>query len=170
MISLFDIVSRNFVLIKLKFLLITLFICSLSIEAQKNNLIKWQLITTEKAIAGSTVDLLFKANINPCCYIYSVNKKAVKLSKNTSIWFRENEDFEIIENPEVIYEIEFFNRNTNQMEYIIEEEGGFAQKIKVLKPNPTIKGQINYVLCNRGINQEIAQVYHFEIQLKTKNK
>ena len=131
--------------------------------------VKWELIITEKAITSSTVDLLFKADINPCCYIYSVNKKAINYSKNTSIWFRENDSFKVVGSLESIYEIEYVNRNTYQIEYIIEEEGGFAQKIKVLKPNPIIKGQINYVLCNRNTNQQVAQVYHFEIQLKTKN-
>tara|TARA_R110002051_G_scaffold44783_2_gene90629 strand:- start:619 stop:1095 length:477 start_codon:yes stop_codon:yes gene_type:complete len=139
------------------------------IQAQHDK-VKWVIYFPDIARVDKTVDILFKANIKPHCYIFSVNKKAVNQSKNTSIWFRENGDFKIIEKPEAIYEVEYFNRNNNQKEYIIEVEGGFALKIKVLKPNPIIKGQINYVLCNRGTNQEITQVYHFEIQLKTKNK
>jgi len=154
----------------IKTLIIFMFVFFSITEAQTESLTKWKVLKPEKTIVSSTVDILFKVNIKSCCSIYSVNKKAVNNSKNTSIWFRENGDFEIIENPEAIYEIEFFNRKTNQKEYIIEVEGGFAQKIKVLKPNPKIKGQINYVLCNRDNNQEISKVYHFEIQLKTKNK
>ena len=138
------------------------------IQAQQKN-IKWQNISQEKTAIGNKVDLLFKTDINSCCYIYSVNKKAVNHSKNTSIWFLENDSFQVVGSPESIFEIEYFNRKTNQIEYIIEVEGGFAQKIEVLKPNPIIKGQINYVLCNRNTNQQVAQVYHFEIQLKTKN-
>tara|TARA_R110002051_G_scaffold281673_1_gene343377 strand:+ start:2471 stop:2944 length:474 start_codon:yes stop_codon:yes gene_type:complete len=139
-----------------------------SINTQSQRLTQWEIISPEKTVIGNNTELLFKVDIKPFWHIYSVNTKS-RNGKNTSIWFRENSDFKITEQLEAIYEIEYYNRNTNQMEYIIEEEGGFAQKIKVLKPNPIIKGQINYVLCNRSTNQEIAHVYYFEIQLKTKN-
>tara|TARA_R110002051_G_scaffold163626_1_gene234860 strand:+ start:245 stop:721 length:477 start_codon:yes stop_codon:yes gene_type:complete len=140
------------------------------VHAQRTTPIQWEIVPIKKTSVGETVVLLFKANIQPLWYLYSNNKKG-NTHKNSSFWFYNNNNkFKIIEKPEAIYEIEYFNRKINQKEYIIEEEGGFAQKIKVLKPNPIIKGQINYLLCNRGNNQEIPQVYHFEIQLKTKNK
>ena len=149
------------------FFIVVVFIYKM--QAQQYD-VKWEIYDSDIARVDDTVDILFRANIKPYCYIYSVNKKAINYSKNTSIWFRQNDSFKVVGSPESIYEIEYFNKSNNKKEYIIEVEGGFVQKIKVLKPNPIIKGQINYVLCNRGTNQEITQVYHFEIQLKTKNK
>ena len=139
-----------------------------SMQAQKKEFIKWEILVPKAINSNEEVELVFKVKLKSLCFIHSTNIKG-RNGKNTSIWFRENGEFKITEQLEAIYEIEYYNRNTYQMAYIIEEEGGFAQKIKVLKPNPIIKGQINYVLCNRGSNQEIPQVYHFEIQLKTKN-
>lgn len=141
----------------------------LGLKAQGKKTVIWRIISPKEVVIGSNITLIFNVNSKPFWYIHSVNSKD-RNGKNTSIWFRENADFKTIEKPEAIYEIEYFNRKTNQMEYIIQEEGGFAQKIKVLKANPIIKGQINYVLCNRGNNLEIPQVYHFEIQLKTNHK
>lgn len=138
-------------------------------KAQENRFVNWKILNSELEEVVSTTEILFRVNLAPQWYIYSVNTNS-KNGKNASIWFRQNNSFKVVGSPESIYEIEYFNKSNNQKEYIIEVEGGFAQKIKVLKPNPIIKGQINYVLYNRGINQEIAQVYHFEIQLKTKNK
>ena len=112
------------------------------IQAQHDK-VKWVIYFPDIARVDKTVDILFKANIKPHCYIFSVNKKAVNHSKNTSIWFRENDSFKVVGSLESIYEIEYFNKSNNQKEYIIAVEGGFAQKIKVLKPNPIIKGQIN---------------------------
>tara|TARA_R110002051_G_scaffold144809_1_gene217759 strand:- start:692 stop:886 length:195 start_codon:yes stop_codon:yes gene_type:complete len=58
--------------------------------------------------------------------------------KNTSIWFRENGDFRTIGNPEAIYKMKELDEANNLLKYVLVGEGGFAQKIKILKPNPTI--------------------------------
>lgn len=141
---------------------------SLGVKAQDNKIAAWRIISPKDVVTGSRIELLFKVNIKPFWHIHSVNVKD-RNRKNTTIWFRENGDFKIIGKPEAVFEIEIFNKYSNKVEYIIEDEGGLAQKIKILTPNPTINGRINYVLCNIGNNQVISQVYHFEIQLKTKN-
>jgi|GEM_PF-2984291 len=156
-------IKMNF---KKHILAITIFSMSL-LHAQQNILAKWEVMILEDAVINERTELMFGVKLKPLWFIHSINGKD-KNGKNTSIWFRENGDFKIIEKPEAIYEIEQRNESNNKVEYVLVGEGGFMQTIKTLKANPIIKGQINYVLCNRSTNQEIPQEYHFEIKVITK--
>jgi len=162
-------IKKNIRINKLKNLLFFLLICFSSIRAQRNSILKWKIIAPKEIHINEEVELFFKIELKPFWYIHSTNIKD-RNGKNTALWFHENGDFKIIGKTEAIYEIEELDKLNIKLKYIIEEEGGLAQKIKILNPNPVIKGQINYILCNRSNNQEIAQVYHFEIQLRTNKK
>jgi thiol:disulfide interchange protein DsbD len=137
------------------------------IHAQQNILAKWEVMIPKYSSINKKTEVMFRVKLKPLWFIHSINAKG-RNSKNTAIWFRENGDFKIIGELEVIYEIEQRNESTNQLKYILKGEGGFIQIIKILKANPIVKGQINYVLCNRSTYQEIPQVYQFEVPVITR--
>mgnify|MGYP003636222830 CR=1 FL=1 len=141
----------------------------LGVSAQNISQVNWKIISPDKVIVGKSAELIYKVNIKPLNYIYSVNTNS-KNGKNTAIWFYNNSNsYKVIDKTEAIFEIDFLNKNSNQTEYIIEGEGGFTQKIKILKPNPVIKGKISYILHSKETGREKYLEEEFTIHIRTTN-
>jgi thiol:disulfide interchange protein DsbD len=149
-----------------KYVLMLTIIWASLIQAQKNTPVNWEIIIPEKNIIGDEFEILFRIKMEQQWYIYSLNKNSIDHRK-TSFWFYENKTFKAIDKLEVFFEKE--NRVHNKQEFIIENGGGFMQRIKILKANPIIKGKINYILCSKETGQEIVLEENFEIQINTTN-
>tara|TARA_R110002051_G_scaffold224527_1_gene287667 strand:- start:398 stop:871 length:474 start_codon:yes stop_codon:yes gene_type:complete len=140
-----------------------------TINSQTLKKVKWEVTTQGKAVINEDVILLFKANIKPLWHIYSVNKNKTR-SKNTTVWFyNTHRSYKVKENPEAIFERKFTNYESNQTEYIFEDEGGFAQKIRILKSNPVVQGKICYTIYSKETGKTNDVEEEFLIHIKTSN-
>ncbi len=148
--------------IKLFFALIVALIVPLSSSAQIYDPVQWSFST--ESLGNNEYNVIFKADIESGWHIY-----AQKLNGEgpipTSFMFEDASNYErigeVMEGEAIVHYDNAFGIDLNYFE----KEAVFTQRVKVVgKESVTVKGELEYMVCNDGMCLPPTQV-EFEISL-----
>ena len=127
----------------------------------------WE-ITPIKAKKGEVQEITLKVILEDSWYIYSNDQDPEVGPKPTQIEFVPHPSYELVgELKPLRVKEKFDNVFMGPIRYIDETGGGFVQQIKVLQPNPVIRGTIIYSVCSMETGQCVFPEEEFEIKIKT---
>lgn len=135
----------------MKQIIVALFLSAVAMVSQAQILepSKWSFELSESKVeVGDEIDLVFRATIDPKWYLYSSDFDPDLGPKVTTFIFDENKSYELIGGvkpigPEEKYD-EIFEGNVT----FFKGTGEFRQTIKVLQPEVTVAGIIDYQVCS----------------------
>ena len=144
-------------------LILALFLFSVTgAFAQLVNPVKWSYGT--KKISKTEAIIYLKASIEPGWHIYSQNVKAGGPVK-TNFTFTSSKDFVVNGKTIEPKAKEKFEKVFDMNVAYFENEVVFQQKIKLLKPTATIKGKLEYMVCDETRCLPPSEV-EFTVQVK----
>ena len=122
----------------------------------------------ETAKLGETIAINIKVILDDTWYIYSNDQDPDIGPRPTQVKFELHPSYVIVGalKPFKVKE-KFDNIFMGPIRYIDETGGGFVQQIKVLQPNPVIRGTIVYSVCSMETGQCIFPEEEFEINVLT---
>ena len=130
---------------------------------------KWSSVNPEAQVKlGDKTDLTFNVDLDDTWQLYS-NIQDYDIGPLPAFFeFEPNGAYELVGVVEAIgsktkHEA-VFDVDVNYFEGMAE----FRQKVKILKPNPAIRGTVNYQVCTTVDGKCINQEEGFEFRIKTK--
>lgn len=129
------------------FLFLSLLFAGLSTSAQVLKPADWNFKASKmNPQVGETINIIFTANIDKAWYMYS-SRLSVEGPMPTSATFIKNNSFETVGDlipikPKQKYD-EIWGGNVDYFT----GTAVFVQKVKVLKTNPTVEGQLTFQTC-----------------------
>lgn len=131
-----------------RYLLITcLCICSISTSAQVLKPAKWSFKASKvDPKVGETINIIFTATLDKAWYMYS-SRLNVEGPMPTTASFVKNGSFEIVGDLIPIKPKEKYDEIWEGKVNYFTGTAIFVQKVKVLKSNPTVEGQLSYQTC-----------------------
>ena len=140
---------------------------SVSVFSQVLKPARW---TYETSKAGDEIAIFFKVELDSGWYIYSPDQDPDLGPIPTSVNF-EVKGYELMGKPEPFGVHTKYDTVWEGNIRIIEKSGGgFIQKIKVLQPDPVIRGKVVYTVCSEKTGQCFFPEEDFEITLNRKKK
>jgi thiol:disulfide interchange protein DsbD len=136
-------------------LLLVLVCCQIHYNfAQVVNPVKWSLTTSKKKISvGDEIDLLFECKIEAGWYCYAKVEKPGEGPNPIVIDIQKNNSFSLVGNIILPDNVTEKIDNIFEMKvWTFKKQGIFKQKIKILKPNPTIDIIAESSSCNEITN------------------
>lgn len=126
--------------------------------------VSWKVsLETEDYQAGDEINILFKADIQEHWYLYSTNIDIVPGPLPTEFTFDKNDTYQLAGKPVPVDPREKFDKIFEGNVEYFEGSGVFRQKIKVLKENLDISGNISFQVCNEELGQCIPDEYDFDL-------
>ena len=120
---------------------------------------------------GDVIALSFTVKLDEDWYIYSPDQDPDLGPVPTSVRFEDSDGYKAIGGSRPREVVEKYDDVWKGEVRIIETSGGgLDQKVKILKPNPTIRGTIIYTVCSEETGQCIFPEEDFEINIKTTDK
>jgi thiol:disulfide interchange protein DsbD len=125
---------------------------------------KWSVKTSvAETKVGETIELIFTTGIPGHNHIYANEYKCDPLMVELII--KKNNSFEIVGKPKAVgvhrYVDDVFNCEVSEWR----EKAELRQKFKILKPNPTISGVLEYQMCTEE-GQCVQFEYEFDVPIK----
>ena len=115
---------------------------------------------------GETQELTLKVILEESWYIYSNDQDPDVGPKPTEVTFEPHASYELVGNLKPLKVKEKYDDVwVGNVRYIDESGGGFVQKIKLLQPNPVIRGTIVYSVCSMETGLCIFPEEEFEIKV-----
>ena len=117
---------------------------------------------------GETQDIKLKVILEDSWYIYSNDQDPNVGPKPTEVVFDPHPTYQLVGELKPLKVKEKYDDIwMGTVRYIDESGGGFVQRIKVLKPNPVIRGTIVYSVCSMETGQGVFPEDEFEIKVLT---
>ncbi|RZK56943.1 MAG: sugar transporter [Pedobacter sp.] len=113
--------------------------------AQLENPVTWSYVAKKTGKNEATIYL--RAIMEDGWHIYSQNVKPGGPNK-TSFKFAPSKDFTLVGTTAEPKPISKFEKSFNMNVDYFEEQATFSQKIKLAKGTTTVKGVLNYMVCN----------------------
>ena len=151
----------------LKKILILLLI-SISAIAQLEKPTTWTSKVIQKEVAvGDEIEIEFTAKIQKDWYLYSSDFSPELGPTVTEFKFKKSPDFQTIGKIKPIHPKKKFDEIWGGDVTYFVETGKFTQKVKILKENPTITGNIDYQTCTDATGKCVPGNENFSINIKT---
>ncbi len=123
------------------------FICSIFASAQVLKPAKWNFKASKANPAvGETINIIFTATLDKAWYMYS-SRLNVDGPMPTTASFVKNGSFEVVGDLIPVKPKEKYDEIWEGKVSYFTEKAVFVQKVKVLKANPTVEGQLSYQTC-----------------------
>lgn len=133
---------------KKSFIFFVILFLSFQANAQLRKTTDWSFDASKKEIkVGDEIDLIFKASIIDDWYLYSSDLGEDIGPLPTEITFEGNDSFEVIGDLVPINAKKKFDKIWEADVTYFVEEGEFRQRIKVLKKNLNIQGELSFQTC-----------------------
>ncbi|PTS92630.1 sugar transporter [Pedobacter sp. HMWF019] len=142
----------------LSFLVLSVFAASAQIE----NPVKWSY--GQKKISKTEAIVFVKANIEDGWHIYSQNVKDGGPVK-TTITFAPSKDYVKVGTTSEPKPVTKFEKSFDMNVSYFEKQVIFQQKVKLNKPSATVKGKVEFMVCNDSKCLPPTEV-EFSVQVK----
>jgi DsbC/DsbD-like thiol-disulfide interchange protein len=142
----------------LSFLVLSVFVASAQIE----NPVKWSY--GQKKISKTEAIVFIKASIEDGWHIYSQNVKDGGPVK-TSITFAPSKDYVKVGTTSEPKPVTKFEKSFDMNVSYFEKQVIFQQKVKLNKPSATVKGKVEFMVCNDSKCLPPTEV-EFSVQVK----
>ena len=120
-------------------------VCTISAMAQLENPVTWQYAA--KKINKNEAVLYIKANIEPDWHLYSQNIKPGGPNK-TEFTFASSKDYSLVGKTQEPKPISKYEKVFKMEVSYFENEVVFKQKIKLNKATTTVKGKVDFMVCD----------------------
>jgi thiol:disulfide interchange protein len=126
-----------------------LFLCFISfgfLTAQVERPAKWNYHASKTDVKkGETIELIFEAEVDNGWYMYSVGK--FEMAPAATFAFEKNDSYQLVGSVKAIHDKPKDDQYIGKYRYFT-EHAEFRQKIKILKPEPVIKGTYEFSTCS----------------------
>lgn len=130
---------------RITLILTLVFFSALGAFAQLENPVSWSYVAKKTSKTEAVVYI--KATIEDGWHIYSLNLKPGGPNK-TSFAFTPSKDFSLVGKAVEPKPITKFEKSFNMDVTYFENEVVFTQKVKLNKPTTTVKGKVEFMVCN----------------------
>ena len=130
---------------RITLILSLVFLSALGAFAQLEDPVSWSY--GYKKISATEGVVLVKATLEENWHIYSLNVKPGGPSK-TVLKFAPSKDYVLVGAPTEPKPINKFEKVFNMNVPYFADEVVFQQRIKLKKPNTTVKGKVEFMVCN----------------------
>ncbi len=136
-------------MIKKYILALSLLLLQLSAFGQMQAAPNWQLSYGSKEVkVGEVVELVFKADIPADWYLYSSDFDPDLGPMLTEFEFEEHPSFEVLGEVQPVKPKKKYDDLWGGEYTYFTGTGEFRQKVRILQPNPLIKGAVSYQICS----------------------
>ncbi len=109
---------------------------------------KWSFSTLGKAEEGKEISLVFKTEIDPDWVLYSSDFKLDPGPIPATFHFKDNDTYELVGPVEPVGAKEKYDKIFKGKVRYFKNHAEFRQKVKLLKPDFSIQGSIEYQVCS----------------------